>query len=90
MNTLIILLLSVSIIFILVDIIRTFTKRLDQTPKVIYRYIPRTFEEELQDPVYVSELYGGLFEQPSPWVSSLREVDTKKQEQINNYFINAT
>jgi len=56
-------------------------------PRVIYRYIPRTFEEEQEDPVPVSDIFETMFANPSPWVDSLRTYDVGKQELINKYFI---
>jgi hypothetical protein len=53
-----------------------------------YRYIPRTFEEEMTEPIYVSKIFENMFSQPSPWIVSIRETDVKKQEKINQYFVN--
>lgn len=58
-----------------------------ETPEIIYKYIPRTFEEEQQQPVYVSEIFDTMFSQPSPWIISVRDYDERKQEKINQYFI---
>ena len=33
------------------------------TPRVEYRFIPRTFKEEMEDPVKVSEVFKGMFDQ---------------------------
>ena len=55
--------------------------------KIIYRYIPRTFEEEQEDPVAISDIFETMFSQPSPWVGSIRTYDAKKQEKINKYFV---
>ena len=41
-------------------------------PKVEYRYIPRTFEDEQNDPVKVSTIFRQMFEEPSTWVSGTR------------------
>lgn len=60
---------------------------LNKTPEIIYRYIPRTFAEEKEQPVYVSEIFDTMFSQPSPWIISLRNYDERKQEKINQYFI---
>ena len=55
--------------------------------KVIYRYIPRTFEEEQRDPPLVSDIFETMFSQPDPWVTSMRYYDVRKQENVNRYFI---
>jgi hypothetical protein len=39
-------------------------------PRVEYRFIPRSFEEEQESPVRPSEVFRALFENPDPWVSS--------------------
>lgn len=55
--------------------------------KVIYRYIPRTFDEEQEEPVYVSDIFNKMFSQPSPWVGSVNEIDTEKVKEINKFFV---
>jgi hypothetical protein len=53
-------------------------------PKVEYRYIPRTFQQEQDDPVRVSQIFNTMFEEPTPWI---RPLDTPKSREINRYFI---
>ena len=36
-------------------------------PVIQYRYYPKTFEQEQEDPVAVSVLYGSMFKDKSPW-----------------------
>ncbi len=54
---------------------------------IIYRYIPRTLEEEEAEPVYVSDIYKTMFSQQSPWIFSIQDMDRKKQESVNKFFI---
>ncbi len=54
--------------------------------KIIYKYIPRTFREEQESPVSVSELFADLFSKSSPWISGF-ELDSFKRTDINKYFI---
>ncbi len=61
--------------------------KVDEEPNVVYRYIPRTFEEEQWDPVSVTDIFQTMFSQPSPWVGSIRNYDRRKQEKINKYFV---
>ena len=61
--------------------------KIDEERNVVYRYIPRTFEEEQENPVSVSDIFKTMFSNPSPWVNSLRTYDIGKQELINKYFI---
>ena len=55
--------------------------------KIIYKYLPRTFEEEQSEPVYVSDIFRTMFSQESPWIRNLNGIETRKNEAINKYFI---
>jgi hypothetical protein len=48
-------------------------------PTIEYRYIPRTFEEEQNDPVKPSKLFKTMFDDPSPWVNG-REIGIIRPE----------
>ena len=57
-------------------------------PKVEYRYVPRTFEQEQNNPVKVSQLFNDMFEEPSVWVSGFKySGKAPKNTAINRYFI---
>ena len=85
---LILLFIGITLIIININKIKTKPQLSSISPKVIYKYIPRTFEEEQEDPIPVSDVFETLFSQPSPWIASVRTFDRKKQEKINNYFVN--
>lgn len=55
--------------------------------KIVYKYIPRTLEEEELDPIYVSQIFASMFSQPSVWIDSINTDDKRKTEQINKYFL---
>lgn len=55
--------------------------------KVIYRYIPRTIEEEIVSPVYISEIFKTMFSQPSTWIDSIDADNIRRKENMNKYFI---
>jgi hypothetical protein len=38
-------------------------------PKIEYRYIPRTFEEDQNDPAKTSQVFKTMFNDPNTWVS---------------------
>ena len=46
------------------------TKSTFKCPKPIieYRYIPRTFEEEQNEPVKVSKIFDTMFSSETPWI----------------------
>ncbi len=80
------ILIFIGILLITINILKT-----EQTcPKqqVIYKYIPRTFAEEQEEPAYVSDIFKVMFSQQSPWVYSISNIDRQKQEEINKFFIN--
>lgn len=55
--------------------------------KIIYKYLPRTLEEEENEPIFVSQIYSPMFTQPSVWIDSIYEDDKRKTENLNKYFI---
>jgi hypothetical protein len=61
---------------------------LNSKQQTIYRYIPRTFEEEQLEPVWVTDIFKTMFTQQSPWVKSVYDIDVRQGEKINAYYIN--
>lgn len=55
--------------------------------KIVYKYIPRTLEEEMESPVYISEIFRTMFSQPSTWIDSTDADAIRRKENINKYFI---
>ncbi len=84
----VVLIVFLGILFVVIEITRIQAGLTKKHDKVIYRYIPRTFEEEQLDPIPVSDIFETMFSQPSPWVGSIRTYDRRKQEKVNQYFIN--
>jgi hypothetical protein len=79
------IILFIGIMLITINIVKN-NKPVEK--KVIeYRYIPRTFEEENAEPVYVSDIFKTMFSQQSPWIFSVQNYDNKKQEEVNKFFI---
>lgn len=54
---------------------------------VVYKYLPRTLEEEESEPIFPSQIFAPMFTQPSVWVDSIYEDDKRKTETLNKYFI---
>lgn len=61
----------------LVCIVISITKQISTCPepKIEYKYIPRTFQEEQDNPVYVSDIFRDMFEKPSPWIASKNNIE---------------
>ena len=65
-------LMTLVFIFAIFLIVLDIGRSLKSCPKqeVIYKYIPRTFSQEQNDPVFASSVFKDMFDKPSPWVSS--------------------
>jgi hypothetical protein len=87
LKAIIYIILFCGILCMSVEITKIYTEVIQKEPESIYRYIPRTFEEEQADPVTVSEIFETMFSQSSPWLGSIKTYDTRKQESINKYFV---
>tara|TARA_B100001248_G_scaffold117146_1_gene87608 strand:+ start:360 stop:608 length:249 start_codon:yes stop_codon:yes gene_type:complete len=71
------ILFIISIIFITIDMTKsTFKCEKKQTE---YKYVPRTFKEEQESPVPIDDIFGSMFNNPSPWVGSFVEPDANKK-----------
>lgn len=81
----ILFMLIIGLIFMTIGL----TRATIETPKekIVYRYIPRTFEEEQNEPVMISDIFKTMFSQPEPWIGNINDVDTRKREAINKYYI---
>lgn len=78
-------LVFIGILFITINVVKS--EQVCPKQQIIYRYIPRTFDEEQEDPAYVSDIFKVMFSQQSPWVYSINNIDRDKQKSINKFFI---
>lgn len=62
---LLILILFIGILFLSIGWIKS--EQFCPAPIIEYRYIPRTFKEEQNNPVKVSELFDNMFTNESTW-----------------------
>jgi len=83
----IILLLFFGALFISIEIVKIQSKYYKSDKKKNYKYITRTFEEEQENPITISDIFDTMFSQPSPWVGSIRNYDLRKHDEINKYFV---
>jgi hypothetical protein len=79
------IILFIGILLLTVNMIKSSQEQ--EKPKIEYRYIPRTFDEEMDDRGYVSDIFATMFSQQSPWVHSNANYDRVKQKEINKFFI---
>lgn len=56
-------------------------------PRIVYRYIPRTFDQEFDNPVSVSKVFAKMFTNTDTWMEGVNSYDRREAEKINKYFI---
>jgi len=75
---------------ILMIVVAIMKDKCHPTNQIIYRYVPKTLEEEQKQPVFASEVFKKMFREPSPWSGGANEIDTRNNEELNKYFISQT
>lgn len=91
MNLFLVFLLFVALVLMVVGYI----KATHQCPprRVEYRYVPRTFVEEQEDPTPVTDIFAKMFYSAQPWISheagKLLPPPNLQQKDINKFFISA-
>ena len=79
------ILLIVGIVLITISLARS-AKECPK-PQTIYRYVPRTFDEEQDQPVYPSQIFATMFTSPEPYIRGIYNYDNRKQELVNEFYI---
>lgn len=78
-----IVLIFLSIIMITYAVVQSNKKCENKT--IEYRYLPRTLEEEQSQPVYVSDIFKTMFNEPSPWVNSVKNQAKMEKTFVSQY-----
>lgn len=79
------LFLICGIILIVIEVTRV--DRECPKQKIIYRYVPRTFNEEQNEPVYPSQIFQSMFTQPTAWIRGIYDYDLRRREVTNKFFV---
>jgi hypothetical protein len=77
----------IGLLLIIISIVREYNQC--EPPQIIYRYIPRTFIEEQENPVPLDDIFYEMFNNPTPWVASV-DIERKKNdigENLNRYYV---
>jgi len=69
MKSLIVFFIFMGVIFILIG--QKYNNEFCPPPRIEYRYIPRSFEQEQMDRVPILATYGKMFTRASPWEESI-------------------
>jgi hypothetical protein len=70
-----------AIIFIAVGV--TKAQHLSEPPKETIRYIPRSLEEEVREPVKAEEIFKSMFEQQVPWIGSFNDTNVFERRELD-------
>lgn len=68
MRSIILFFTFIGVIFITIGYVKVNMKC--PPPLVKFKYLPKTFNEEQNNPVPITNIYGNMFEKDTPWVSS--------------------
>ena len=66
-NKIILFIIFCIIMFIIIEFVKLNTMNKCPKPVIQYRFVPRTFNEDQNDPIYVSEIFRNMFNEQSPW-----------------------
>jgi len=83
-SIIIIIILLLGFIFFYIDLYNRFKEKEE---KIVYRYVPRMPEDEMVDQIFPSDIFETMFSQPTPWMVSVNDLDARKSEEINKYFV---
>lgn len=70
---------------VIVDIMRLNAKCPES--KIVYRYVPRTFTQDQDNPLRPFEAFKGMFDNPDPWISGVGVDTSTPRRSINEYWI---
>ena len=70
MQSFVLILLMVAIVFMIIGYVNQL--KTCPPPIIEYRYIPRTFKEEQENPAQVSEIFDTMFQEPSVWIGGFK------------------
>jgi hypothetical protein len=78
----------IGVILIIIYLTKIMTYNTCPKDKVVYRFIPRTLEDETLLPVPLDDIFGDMFSKPSPWVGSLNIYDKSAGEKLRGNRLN--
>jgi biotin-(acetyl-CoA carboxylase) ligase len=56
---------------------------MNNKPKEVIKYIPRSFEEEQKEPVKAEKLFKTMFEQQTPWIGSFNNANVVDRRKLD-------
>jgi hypothetical protein len=86
-KNLFVLIIIFILFLIVIELTRLNTRKKCPQPIIEYRYVPRSFKDEQEQPVSIEDIFGIMFSKPSPWMISRGINETGRQQLINTGFI---
>jgi len=83
----VLLLLIIGFILLYIDLYQRLSRKCKPTEKIVYRYIPKTPYEEMNEEIFPSDIFKTMFTQPSPWINAVNDLDARQSKLVNKYFI---
>lgn len=80
-------LFTLGFVFLYIDLYKRMLDRTKPQRQIIYRYLQDTRPDELGENIFPSDVFATMFSQPSPWIHSVNDLDTRQKDKINQYFI---
>jgi hypothetical protein len=74
----------IGFIFIIIYLTKILTYTRCPKDKVVYRFIPRTLDDQILLPVPLDDVFSDMFTKPSPWVGSLNVYDKSSREKLRD------
>ena len=65
------LIFIIGLIFLIIGLFKN--QDMNNKPKEVIKYIPRSFEEEQKEPASIVTIFKSMFENQSPWVGSFHD-----------------
>lgn len=79
------LLIAIGSFCVIIDMLRL--NRTCPPAKTVYKYIPRSFDQEQDNPLRPSQVFGKMFTAPDPWISGVGVDTTKPRRSYNEFWI---
>jgi hypothetical protein len=78
-NNILLFLIYFIVILIVMEIVKLNTLTKCPKPVIEYKYVPRTFQEEQEEPIIIQDLFSNMFNKSSPWMLSRNIAITNKR-----------
>lgn len=74
------LIILIILLFIIYEIVRIRTLHKCPKPSIEYRYVPRSFKDEQEEPIPIDDIFNKMFANSSPWMVSKGISLTKRRQ----------